>query len=360
MFFEVHHENRIGYKCLTDPDLGRKKTSHNSHIGLCEGVLTFLSNKDIIKDAMVIYDGKAEILPLYFDRIRNADGTYRSPKIRSGNGQSYSVVSFVRKTVKLNAPNGTWYLIWFGLKSGQPVFLLVNERSDTCYDLCARGMDLHQSCPMNHLGPNHPAFSALIAYLEQKINIDGICISEELEIIAQTGKTKVASVRRYNLERALLRAANVGRTGEEAIDLFFRDQKNKGLILDYSWVNQSGESGLPYDFYVEACDGECTFLDVKTTEYRFEQKMIFSNHEIEFASKNDKCYRVYRVYCDSNGVKHLRICKDVAGLFKEIYLKTNEYKYMLGEMTEIQHIKLTISPYHQSLAWSEQIALSDK
>ena len=39
-FFELHDEKIIGYKALTDADLGRSITSHQTHIGLFDDVLT--------------------------------------------------------------------------------------------------------------------------------------------------------------------------------------------------------------------------------------------------------------------------------------------------------------------------------
>ena len=131
MFFELHEENRIGYKELSDADLGRAEKSHQTHIGLFDDVLTFLSNSAIIKDAMIIYNNKAEILPLHFDRIQNPDGSFRSPKIRAGVNSDESVLSFIRNKVRQVLPNGTWYLFWFGLKSGQPVFLIFEKESQT-------------------------------------------------------------------------------------------------------------------------------------------------------------------------------------------------------------------------------------
>ena len=113
MFFELHEENKIGYKELSDADLGRAQKSKQTHIGLFDDVLTFLPNSTTLRDAMVIYNGRAEVLPLHFDRIQNPDGTYRSPKIRAGAHAEMSVLSFVRKTVKEFMPNGTWYLFWF-------------------------------------------------------------------------------------------------------------------------------------------------------------------------------------------------------------------------------------------------------
>ena len=42
MFFELHEENKIGYKELSDADLGRAATSHQTHIGLFDDAYHFL------------------------------------------------------------------------------------------------------------------------------------------------------------------------------------------------------------------------------------------------------------------------------------------------------------------------------
>ena len=356
MFFELHDENRIGYKELSDADLGRAEKSHQTHIGLFDDVLTFLSNSAIIKDAMVIYNNKADILPLHFDRIQNPDGSFRSPKIRAGVNTDESVLSFIRNTVRRTSPVGSWYLFWFGLKSGQPVFLIFEKDSQTYRDFCDFGIVLSEKVK-SRLTPAHHSFSALINYLEHMVNVSGMEYAEELELMALTEKKKGRSVRKYNFAKAQARSAEIGREGEVLIDLFFQEQKLRGAILDYSWMNRDGESGLAYDFAVDRLEGDTFYLDVKTTDYRFEQKMIFSSQEVEFASDYRENYYVYRVYCGEAGARFLRICCDVNGLFDTINMATNEYKAALDEFANIQTVKLAVSPSHSCFDVSDAIAL---
>ena len=356
MFFELHEENRIGYKELSDADLGRAEKSHQTHIGLFDDVLTFLSNSAIIKDAMIIYNNKAEILPLHFDRIQNPDGSFRSPKIRAGVNSDESVLSFIRNKVRQVLPNGTWYLFWFGLKSGQPVFLIFEKGSQTYNDFCDFGIVLIPKVK-SRLAPTHHSFSDLINYLERVVNVSGIEYAEELELMALTEKKKGRSVRKYNFAKAQARSAKIGYEGERLIDLFFEDQKCRGRIADYTWMNKDGESGLAYDFAVDRVDGGTFYLDVKTTDYRFEQKMIFSSQEVEFASDNRDDYFVYRVYCADDGARFLRICCDIDGLFRTISATTNEYKAAVDEFAHVQTVKLAISPIHSCFDVSEAIAL---
>ena len=355
MFFELHEENRIGYKELSDADLGRSGNSHQTHIGLFDDVLTFLPNSTKIQDAMGIYNETAEMLPLLFDRIQNPDGTYRSPKIRAGR-KSDSVLSFIRRTVRNVDADGIWYLFWFGLKSGQPVFLLVEKNSKTFKELCGFEIPFPPKVK-SRLTSDHSAFNQLIKYLESIVNVSGTSFAEELELLTQTDKRKAPNIRKYNFEKARARAKKVGREGEQLINDFFEYQKSIGEIRDYQWSNYDGESGLPYDFFVEHLDGELEYLDVKTTDYRFEQKMIFSGQEIEFASGHVKDYRVYRVYRNVDGARFLRICSDTEGLFVDIHVKTNEFKSDLIKAADVHSLKLAISPCHETFVLSSPIAL---
>lgn len=355
MFFELHEENRIGYKELSHADLGRATKSKQTHIGLFDDVLTFLPNTSYIPDSMVIYNENAQMLSLHFDRIKNPDGTYRSPKIRAGQSGN-SILSYIRRTVKNVDPDGTWYLFWFGLKSKQPVFLFFNEGSKTYHDLCELGINLRPSVK-SRLDPRNSAFAHLVNYLEHIVNLSGQAFAEELELSVQTGRIRVPNVRKYNFRKAYNRSIRVGREGESLINSFLSFQKNDGQISNYGWMNQEEESGLPYDFWFEDTSGNCIYLDVKTTDYRFEQKMVFSNQEIAFASEHRDDYCVFRVYCGQDGTRQLKICKDIDGLFVAIHEITNTYNTDLTELANIHTIKLAISPIHSSFSTTEPIAL---
>ncbi len=128
MFFELHKENKIGYKLLSEADLGTG-TSHQTHIGLSGNVLQYLGSRDILSEnAIFIYENNFDYIDAYFDRIQNPDQSFRSPKIRTGD--SVSIVSTIREKVQSNSPSLKWYLIWFGLKNEKLVFFLFNNTSD--------------------------------------------------------------------------------------------------------------------------------------------------------------------------------------------------------------------------------------
>ncbi len=94
MIYRLHDEGMIGFKKLSDADLGIGNGSHQTHIGLYEDVLTFLSNPAYIDNAALIYNGHICELPVELNKITNLDGTVRSPKIKSnygGNGKILTV-----------------------------------------------------------------------------------------------------------------------------------------------------------------------------------------------------------------------------------------------------------------------------
>lgn len=357
MFFELHSEKKIAYKHLTDADLGRSLTSNQTHIGLFGDVFTYLPNSFEIDDSMLIYNDSVEILSLNFDRIQNPDGTYRSPKIRKGERNEISVVTFIRDRAKELSNNLKWFLFWFGLKGGQPVFFLFNEESKTYKEITLLGIELTNGVK-NRIEDTTPQFNKLLKYLEKIVNDAGINIAEELEVVAQTSESTPKKYREYDIKKARDNFTKIGKEGEYLIDRYFNSLKDNKEILNYKWVNKEKESGLPYDFYFETQSGEIIYLDVKTTNYKFGQKMIFSSQEINFATSTNSKYCIYRVYTNENGEKCLKICSNAQGLFMFIHCKTEDYENTLTDIAKLETVKLAILPTQEDLSFGQQILLN--
>lgn len=356
MFFELHNEKIIAYKQLTDADLGRRKTSNQTHIGLFGDVFTYLPNSFEVDDSMLIYNNSVEFLPLNFDRIENPDGSFRSPKIRKGEKNEVSVVTFIRDRAKECADNVRWYLFWFGLKGGQPVFFLFNETSDTYKEMTLLGIELREGIK-NRITEQTQQFSPLLKYLEKIVNETGAEIAEELEVIAQTTAVAPKKYREYDMNKAREIFAKIGKEGEFLVERYFARLKETGEIISYKWLNEERESGLPYDFYFETPTGEIIYLDVKTTNYKFAQKMIFSSQEINFATSTDSKYYIYRVYINENGERCVKICTNAKGLFMYIHCKTVDYESTLINVAKLETVKLAILPTQEDLRFSQQILL---
>ena len=334
-FFFFNNERRIGFKQLTLPDLGLSTTSHQTHIGLYQDVLTFLDDSDVVKSAMLIYNEYCDILPCLFDRIKNPDGTYRSPKIRMGDSNEDSIVSKIREFAK-EKPELEWYLIWTGLDSDELVFWLLNNKSK-------------EYSEMTHLLPkidvvykeNSPGLSEALNIIMRKVNFVSEDIQKDLEIMSQIDK----SSRHYkpkDIEKAEKRAKETGRKGEELIAEYLDKEKSAGKISCFDWVNKSKESGLPFDF----CIDKKQYVDVKSTLFNFEQPLVFSNYEIDFlVSKEETEYSVFRVYDLKKEQCKLRICNKCLAYMSAMQKSIVDFKRNVTIQDAIlPNIKLGIKP----------------
>ena len=333
MFFKANAEKKIGFKRLSDADLGLS-LSHQTHIGLYEGILDFLPDKYAVKTAMLIYDSYCDILECSFDRIQNPDGTYRSPKIRIGDSDD-SLVQKIREFAKRQQHN-EWFLIWFGLESEELVFWLFNNKSQDYASI----MNVFDE-KTKIIDGNNVCFNNALEMIENKLDNVSIKIQEDLEIISQTG----ASIHKYmpkDIEKAQKRFRNTGRNGEELINEYLDKKKTAGEINSYDWVNKNFESGAPYDFIIDGTK----YMDVKSTLYKFDQPLIFSNQEIDFVNNtNDESYSVFRVYDLNEEEKKLRICKKCHSYMNRLSKTIVDFnKKVISENAKMHSVKLGIKP----------------
>ena len=62
MFFEIHSEEKIAFKRLSDADLKRSPLTNQTHIGLSIDSLTFMQDNKMEYNAMLIYDSYCDII----------------------------------------------------------------------------------------------------------------------------------------------------------------------------------------------------------------------------------------------------------------------------------------------------------
>ncbi len=360
-FFKLHREKIIGYKALTDADLGKSRTSHQTHIGLFDDVLTFLPNQPNIEDtAMFIYNSKANILSLNFDRIENKDGSFRSPKIRVGGRDTVSIVSIIRKITQEVDNSLVWYLFWFGLESGQVVFWLFNNASQTYIDITNLGLSLNGNSK-GRLIENDSLFNKILLYIEGNLDKSTECVMKELEIETQIPGKLITEqrIRKYDIVRAQKLFTEIGKRGEEFVAEYFDKLKHKKCITNYNWVNKSSESGYPYDFYYQDLSDNVVYLDVKTTKFDFKQKIIYSNKEIDFASTvSNDCYNIYRVYNLTESNAKLRICKNCTTHFNSINGNIIKFQENLNRInTGVQSVNIAFEPTISNLVFDKEIQI---
>lgn len=294
MIFKIHPENIFGIKKLTRADLGQNE-GHQTHIGLYDGILSYLSNEDEIQQSYLIFKDKCERLDCYFDRIKNQDGTFRSPKIRTG--QTDSIVRRIREYA--SNMNQELYLMWFSLDNKELLFLLFEEGSE----------DYNFFKYLNLVRVKAPFSENIQNYIFSRFNQTNENIMVELELSSQ-GIRSNRTYRRVDIDRANELFRQTGKIGEELIFRYLSEQKVKSKIKDFSWMNQSRESGLPYDFRITQNDNKERFVDVKTTRFNFESPLVFSSQETSFITHENVLYSVYRTYNIAHDEPKLRICNN--------------------------------------------------
>lgn len=303
IFFELNNERRIGFKKLSQADLGLNSTSNQTHIGLYERVLTFLDNSDVVSTAMLIHNDYCDIVSCNFDRIENPDGSFRSPKIKMGNNRNDSVVVKIREFAAAK-PMNNWYLIWFGLDSDELVFWLICDDSldyQVVKDIFLQGPRV--------IDQDNPDYKSVASLLRDKINNVTHEIQKDLEVASQTGNRK-RNYRPRDIEKAQNLFKATGFLGEQMVAVYLDQLKCAGEISSFKWMNANGESGAPFDFIVNESMSQENFIDVKSTRFGFSQPVIFSSQEINFVAnrESDEQYSVFRVFNIQDIETKLRIC----------------------------------------------------
>ena len=355
MFFKLHRENKIGFKQLSDADLGLS-SSHQTHIGLYKDIFTFLHDQEVDEKALLIYDNNTDNIDCYFDRIENPDGTFRSPKIRIGERNLVSVVTVIRNKVKEFPIYFKWYLIWFGLESEKMVFYLFNNNSNDFLEV-SKIIDFSKNGKIDNTSAQ---YNQILNYLEKKVNISGKEIIQELEIASQVGTSK--KYRAFDLDNANTLFKETGRQGEEIIANYLDYQKSKKQIFNYTWYNKSTETGLPYDFSIQHKNQSMVYIDVKSTKFKFDQPLIFSNQEINLIidKPNYHIYRVFNLSEETIEPPKLRICKNSKNFANSIYPHFIQLSNSLKQQQiDLKSAKMAIRPTNEILAFDKkEISLS--
>jgi len=355
MFFKLHSERKIGFKQLSESELGLG-TSHQTHIGLYDDIFTFLQNNEVREEALLIYDNNIDRVDCYFDRIQNPNGTFRSPKIRKGERGAVSIVTVITDKAKEFPNTYRWYMIWFGLENEEMVFYFFNDHSSDFAEV-SKIIDLARS---GRIDDSLPQYNQLLNYLETKINVSGREIIEELEIASQVGTLK--RYRAFDLDKANALFKEIGRKGEEAIANFLDYQKSKNQIAHFTWYNKSMETSLPYDFHIQQNDQSVVFMDVKSTSRKFEQKIILSNQQIECILEKPN-YHIYRVFDLSEDVTSpkLRICENCRDMATYILPHIEQLSKLNTSLSQqqilLQPVDFTIEPTSGLLMFNNEISL---
>nr|GEW16451.1 hypothetical protein [Tanacetum cinerariifolium] len=111
--------------------------------------------------------------------------------------------------------------------------------------------------------------------------------------------------------------ASFGKSYEEEDTDFvplFRDK-------NVTWVNQTKESGLPYDIILEANDKSCEYIEVKTTSVADKKGFYISQNELSFASEMGASFIFARVELSDGELVRITTYNDLIQLLRSKKMK---------------------------------------
>lgn len=346
MLFDIHSESKISFKKLTDADLNRSPLSNQTHIGLSNKSLTFMPDNKTEYSAMLIYNSFCDIVQCEVGKIGRKDGKRDAPNIKSGGiGSESNVVKSIRDFAK-EKPGVPFYLLWFGLDSGTPLFWLIC-RNSTDFNILDKFCDFDSigDRKIRTLDPSNQQFKDILQYARERLEHVTVELQKDLEISAAT-ETDNPKFKDEDIRKAKSYIQELGRKGEELINEYLERQKRENFIEHFDWVNKSGEKGKPYDFYIKYRMGYEQWMDVKTTEHEFQQAVIVSKNEINFITqKKDPEYAIFRVYSKGDISAKLKVCSHC---LKYITKLQRDINYMTQSMSDykagIVNYKIAFEP----------------
>ncbi len=376
----------ISLKKISDADFGIAK-GHQTHIGLFENTfrhINFDNNELLINYSeserekqyslvsQLVYQNRSfETLSL-LAYINNGLGEFRSPRIRSGNPNELNLlnnnfVSTYNKIKEIASEDFSkdWFIAIIALETNEIAFLLFNEDSD---DYIAIENIIGEIRPYDHNGnwrkhinQENPIYNQFIQFLNTRIELSNIEYYEELEIASQTGEeivTKRVIPRVRDIEKANKLFKDTGLKGEELLYKYFELQKNDSIIKDFKWMNQSKETGMPYDFEITNLDNSVVFSDAKSTSYKFELPIILSSGELNFINDNKDKYLIHRLYSINEEPK-LRVCDNIHTI-SDIFIPNYEIlnQSLNQERLSTRGIKLAVPTDLQILNFNNEILLN--
>lgn len=133
---------------------------------------------------------------------------------------------------------------------------------------------------------------------------DLVDIQDFVAAVSPSDRTSVIPPIEIDDSNDLESIMKIGRWGEELVTTVLqRRGKLPGgqLISNVNWVNQSGETGMPYDIEVEletseGADESKVYIEVKSTSANTKDVVDFSWKELKFAEEKGSGYHLYRVY----------------------------------------------------------------
>ncbi|XP_042063950.1 protein NO VEIN [Salvia splendens] len=153
---------------------------------------------------------------------------------------------------------------------------------------------------------------------ESQPNLQSNLVASNLNVVADSldldssdttdVRPPVFSEKDPELEQALL----TGRLGEHVAFKYFTE----GEIGDRSvkWVNETNETGLPYDILLEGDHNTTEYIEVKATRYGSKNWFLISIREWQFAIEKGEFFSIAHVVLSENDMAKVTVYKNPARL----------------------------------------------
>ena len=122
-------------------------------------------------------------------------------------------------------------------------------------------------------------------------------------------KPRFANLTYEDLKSARQQAEEIGRLGEEFVEMYLNGELENGSISDFEWTSKSSPLA-PYDFRVKV-DGSWRKWEVKTTTGPFNREYYLSQGELREMANGDGSYCVARVYQATRESGLFRVSRDL-------------------------------------------------
>jgi hypothetical protein len=150
--------------------------------------------------------------------------------------------------------------------------------------------ELHLIAIASGTPESHPVFELLLDSAIEDAALGGLAGTTKL-LQRTTGR----KLTRAALDRARQLADDIGRLGEEVIDLYFATLVEKGSIERYDWVaNENAIS--PFDFRIHETKDNSVKVEVKSTTGDFSQAFHVSIAQLLDMRDSSERFDLYRVY----------------------------------------------------------------
>ena len=121
-------------------------------------------------------------------------------------------------------------------------------------------------------------------------------------------KPRFTRLTHEELRNARQAAEEIGRLGEEYVDIHLRERLLAGDVSEYEWISELNPIA-PYDFRLNM-DGIWKKLEIKTTSGEFNREYYLSLNELREMTHGEEPYVVGRVYLASRDGAKLRYSQD--------------------------------------------------